>query len=146
MYIEQEINWIKGRIKMLISEIEELKKARQKPQPKISNQLKSIVDKATEENPFEIKFIKIEPTGFYRYQIKHKGNVIKFIIEPSLIPAYDFIIQDMIERQKKTPRVSYVDNPDMKTAFTDIDMAISRMDQMIKTIDERKKNNERQDV
>jgi len=140
MYIEDRITAVENRVEAL-----EGMRIKHDRQP-VSQELRRIIEKAEKtNNPFQVKFLKVEPTGFYHYEIKHKGNIIKFLIEPSLLPVYEFIVRDMMERHNKTPQESFVDNPDMKTPFTDIDDAVKKMEELIKKIDERRGADERQD-
>ena len=108
-------------------------------QQPVSGQLREIIRESEKSGmPFEIKFIKIETNGFYKYRIKHKGQDIIFFMEPSLVPAYEFVKDDMLIRHRANPRESIIENPNMKTPFTDIDEAVKRIKRVVDEIDQRR--------
>ena len=145
MYIEQEIEQIKCKANALNDKIQKLETelkamkisggARINCNQPISQKMRDVIKEAKDRcQDFEIKFIKVHPSGFYQYNLKHRGNAIKFIIEPSLLPAYDYIIKDMMERHNRTPHESYVDNPQMKTPLSDIDEAIKKVSEYVSNL------------
>ena len=102
--------------------------------PKVSKEVNNILlhDKT------EVGFKEVDHLGFYHYKIRHKGNMISFDIEPTLLPLYLYVIRDMMYRHSKNPTGNIISNN-----YKDLS-PISSVDEAIRRISDSLEQNDLQ--